>query len=140
MHTAISAPIRRLLKGSAPLLLAFIFLSACSKDSGEGPEGGVGLRVENQSSFTLQEVQVMAGGGGEHMYFDIAPGIRSEYKNFDYTYRYGFVQAIIEGDTLTLQPTDYVGEKRFTEGNFTFVLDVIGELTPLYLVLEFREE
>ncbi len=120
-------------------LLPALFLS-CNKDSESPAEGEVGIRIENLSTYTFDEVLVETGGGGEQEYFDIPPGGRTGYKPFDFTYRYAYIRTIIEGDTLTLQPVDYFGEQRFTEGNFMFKIDIVGETAPLYMVFEFRED
>ena len=124
--------------------ISFIFflfaICACSKDD-EGPfTDEVGIRIENLSSYTFDKVLVETGGGGEQEYFDVTSGNTTDYKSFDYTYRYAFVQTIIGTDTLTLQPIDYVGEQQFTSGRYTFQLDVVGETSPLYMVLEFKQD
>ena len=121
-------------------LLPGLFLSSCSKDN-EGPFANeAGIRIENLSAYTFDEVLVETGGGGEQEYFDIAPGGVTEYKPFEYTYRYAFIRTVIAGDTLTLQPIDYFGEQQFASGKFTFRIDIVGETTPLYMVFEFKED
>lgn len=120
-------------------LLSAVALFSCDKET-EGPGGGVGIRIENLSSYTFDEVLLEAGGGGAHTYTDISPGGITDYQPFDYTYRYAFLQTIIGQDTLTLQPIDYFGEQQFTSGQFTFQVDIVGETTPVYMVLEFRED
>lgn len=120
------------------LLLAGTLLS-CSKENG-GPGEGVGIRIENLSAYTFNEVLVETGGGGEQFYFDIPAGGITDYKNFEYTYRYAYIRTVIGQDTLTLQPIDYVGEQQFADGRFTFRIDIVGETSPLYMVFEFRED
>lgn len=120
------------------LLLAGVLFS-CSKDR-EGPGEGVGIRIENLSAYTFNEVLVETGGGGEQQYLSIPPGGVTDYKNFGYTYRYAFIRTVIGQDTLTLQPVDYVGEQQITDGRFTFRIDIVGETSPLYMVFEFRED
>ncbi len=128
-----------ILYNTAFCLLLGVLVVSCNKDN-EGPSSGkVGIRIENLSNFTFDEVLLETGGGGEQEYFDIPPGGITGYKPFNYTYRYAYIRAILQDDTLTLQPIDFFGEQKFTEGNFTFRLDIVGE-APLYLVLEFRED
>lgn len=119
------------------LFLALPFFS-CTKSPEDGAPG-VQLRIENLSSFTLSEVRIETGGGGAGLYTGIGPGQQSEYQDFDYTYRYAFVEVIVGGDTLRLQPIDYVGEQKFTSGKFTFQIELIGN-PPLYMALRFRED
>ncbi|MCB0570058.1 MAG: hypothetical protein KDC66_09860 [Phaeodactylibacter sp.] len=119
------------------VLLSGLLAFGCSKDT-EGP-GTLQLRIENQSAYTFSQVRVETGGGGDGLFTDIGPGERSEYKAFEYTYRYAYIQAIIGADTLTLQPIDYVGEQRYTSGKFTFQVDIIGD-PPLYMALNFLED
>ena len=124
---------------AAFLLLAAIAFS-CSKEK-DGPfSDGVGIRIENQSSYSFDEVLIETGGGGEQEYFDVQPGGVTDYKAFEYTYRYAFIRTIIGSDTLTLQPIDFFGEQQFTKGQFTFQIDIVGETTPLYMVFEFKED
>ena len=115
-------------------------LSSCNKDDGSPSGEGVGIRIENLSNYTFDEVLIEAGGGGEQEYLGVAPGAVTDYKDFDYTYRYAFIRTIVGTDTLTLQPVDYFGEQKFTEGRFTFRIDIVGESSPLYLVFEFKED
>jgi hypothetical protein len=124
--------------------ISLLILWSCqSDDEMSTPTSGneVQLRIENVSTFTFDEVYIEAGGGGDQTYDDISSGALSDYKVFDYVYRYGFIQVLIADDTLSLQPIDYVGEERYTSGQFTYVIDIISELEqPAYMILEFREE
>ena len=127
------------LSAALGVLLANMFVS-CSKGDESPFADGVGIRVENLSTYTFDEVLLETGGGGEHEYFNVLPGAITDYKPFEYTYRYAYIRTIIGADTLTLQPIDFFGEQQFTKGKFTFQIDVVGETTPLYMVFEFRED
>ena len=59
----------------------------------------------------------------EKEFEDLDPGEQSGYKIFDLAYRYAFVELVIEGDTFTLQPIDYVGESPLPHGNYTYAID-----------------
>lgn len=125
---------------AALFLMMSIFYASCNKDAGGEPlAGNVGIRIENLSDFTFDEVLVETGGGGEREYFNIPPGGITDYKPFDYTYRYAYIRVVLQGDTLTLQPIDFFGEQKYTDGKYTFLLDIVGE-APLYLVSDFRED
>ncbi|MCB0614191.1 MAG: hypothetical protein KDC75_12810 [Phaeodactylibacter sp.] len=125
---------------TAACLLSVALLLSCNKED-EAPFGnGTGIRIENLSTYTFDEVLVETGGGGEQEYLDIPVGGITDYKPFEYTYRYAYIRTIIGGDTLTLQPIDFVGEQQFTKGAFTFRIDIVGETTPLYMVFEFKED
>lgn len=124
------------------LLISGLLLFSCSKDTEQKPaeeNAAVQIRIENRSKFTLSQVLLETGGGGTRTYTDIGPGQLSDYHGFDFTYRYAFIQAIIQGDTLTLQPIDYVGERRYTNGKFSFLIDIVGD-PPQYMVFDFRED
>lgn len=104
------------------------------------PGDQVALRVHNLSHFTLDEVTVQPGEGGLQRYTKLGPGEVSDYKDFDFTYRYAYIQVVIGQDTLSLQPFDYVGEPRFDTGAFTFELAVSGDDEPAYLTLNFKKD
>jgi hypothetical protein len=112
----------------------------CTPEPSEPAGEAVRLRVENLSPFILEEVLVEAGeGGGQATYRDIGPRQKSAYQDFRHTYRYAFIQVIVQQDTFRLQPLDYLGERRFQKGKFTLLLDFIGD-PPLYLTTHFRED
>jgi hypothetical protein len=97
-------------------LLLFLSAQACEKN------GQVLIRLENRTGKDFTSVLVDAGGN-EQTYPALADGERSAYKPYAAAYRYGFVQAItITGDTLFVQPIDYVGESHLDGGHYTYVL------------------
>jgi hypothetical protein len=123
------------------LLLVCFLLGSCSKDEDTSPDDTAQLRIENLSPFVINQLLVEAGGGGEQAYNNLQPGQLSEYKAFEYIYRYGFIQAVINNDTLTLQPTDYVGEQRYTNGFYSYLIDItVDNNQPAYMTLDFRED
>lgn len=133
--------------GKLPSILASLALAwslaaliqGCTQQAPSNPEGAVQLRIENLSKFELEEVRVEAGGGGVGLFYNLAPQQKSDYQDFDYTYRYAFVQVVAQGDTLSLQPVDYVGERRFQRGKFTLQLNLVGD-PPLYMTVNFKED
>ena len=127
---------------SIPLFLLVFFLAVgCSEDEAPFPDDTAKLRIENLSPFLISEILIEAGGGGEHTYTNLQAGKLSEYKEFEYVYRYGFIQAIVNNDTLTLQPIDYFGEQQFTNGYYSYLIDITVENNkPAYMTLDFRED
>lgn len=122
-------------------LLVFFLAISCSEGDTAFPDDSAKLRIENLSPFVITEMLVEAGGGGEHTYTNLQAGQVSEYKDFEYVYRYGFIRAIIDQDTLTLQPIDYVGEKQFTNGHYSYLIDITVENNQAeYMTLDFRED
>jgi hypothetical protein len=117
-------------------------VAACGQEDDQVLPGhdGVALRVQNQSNFTIESLEVEPGAGGYQVYENIAPGATSAYQPFDFIYSYAYLRAVIAGDTLTLQPIDYVGAEPYNSGAYTYLLQVNGESEPTSLSIEFRED
>ena len=100
---------------------AFLFiltLLGCSREE----SSIVDIRIRNVSSYDFENV-VLDTEGGEGTFENIPSQQTSGYKTFAYAYRYAYVELQIDGVTLTLQPNDYVGEKKLDEGNYTYEID-----------------
>jgi len=125
------------------LILAFVagfFACDNSEDSVLPGHDGAALRITNSSGFTITALQVTPGGGGSQVYEDIAPGATTEYLPFDYIYSYAYLEAIVEGDTLVLQPIDYVGATAFDSGAYTYLVQISGDSVPESLSIQFQED
>ncbi|MCG8330933.1 MAG: hypothetical protein MI974_24790 [Chitinophagales bacterium] len=121
------------------LLVLLLFIIACEKADDSVSEGIAQLRLDNRSPYTLDKVIVEPGEGGRQIYEHVKSGETSNYKTFDYLYRYAFIQAVIGLDTLTLQPIDYVGEERFNNGLYTYTIDITTEENrPGYMIVDFK--
>ncbi len=111
-------------------LVAILLALGCNNEE-------VSIRIDNQTGSDLVSIDVNSNGN-ENSYGSLPHGEKSEYKTYPQAYRYGFVQAItIAGDTLTVQPIDYVGESPLDDGNYTYRLTVntpVGSLLGLELV------
>jgi hypothetical protein len=111
-------------------------LTAC--DSPLLPWGGgdVEIRIQNNSSFPFERVEVGFPEGRVN-YGSIRANSASEYRGVSKAYRYAYIEVEIAGEELVLQPIDYVGESLLGPGRYTYVLNttVEGQLT-----LEFRED
>ncbi|MCB0635762.1 MAG: hypothetical protein KDC54_04060 [Lewinella sp.] len=98
------------------LLLCTTFMLTCDKND------RVEIRLENQTGKDFVSVYVNSNGA-ENNYPSLANGDRSAYKAYERAYGYGYVEAITTvGDTLFVQPIDYVGETGLDNGQYTYVL------------------
>lgn len=95
-----------------------ISVVGCSGDDDVSP-AQVQIRIKNSSSFRYLDIMINTGGG-ENNYGDIELHRFSEYKSFDYAYRYAYIQLKIEEETFILQPIDYVGETKLAAGKYTY--------------------
>lgn len=114
---------------------------ACENSNGSVLPGhdGAALRIENGSAFAISSLEVNTGGGRQ-IYEDIAPGDVTAYRPFDFIYSYAYLQAVVEGDTLTLQPIDYVGAQAYDSGAYTYLIQISGTTVPSSISIEFRED
>lgn len=78
------------MKNLLSVLLALFFISSCAED----PEPhGVLIRVENNSELDFKAVLVNSGSGNVE-FGDIKAGKKSDYREFESAYRYGFVSVL----------------------------------------------
>lgn len=117
---------------SSLLILIVIALTSCDK-----PNDCL-IAIENNSTYNIQSVFVDTSGG-ENDYDSIPAKEKSEYKKFDFTYKYAYIRAIIDSAEFIIQPIDYNGERKHRKGNYTFKLDV-EDYANRKLSLEFIEE
>lgn len=119
--------------GLLALLLVTLAL-ACETIVSDGPGRPVEIRVENASSALMEDVRV-GFPSGEVVYGDVAPGAVTDYRTVERAYRYAYVWTLMDGDTLALQPIDYVGESLLAAGRYTYRLDLFeGRSLTLELV------
>ncbi|MEM9723074.1 MAG: hypothetical protein AAGA10_27650 [Bacteroidota bacterium] len=104
------------------ILLSFLYLCLGCEEN-ETLREEVNLRVQNLSEFDFEQVLVQAGGT-ENLFGDIPAGQTSFYADFNFAYRYAYVQLEIQGDTFVIQPIDFVGETPLSKGSYTYQLDV----------------
>ncbi|MEM9935098.1 MAG: hypothetical protein AAF824_15845 [Bacteroidota bacterium] len=117
-------------------IAAVCCIAAC--DNEDNPSGdGVKLRVENISDRPFDEVLVRIGGK-EHMYGSLDTGAVSSYAAFDFCYAYAYTEVVVGNDTAIIQPIDFVGERKYAAGTFTYQLfftDFLAE--EEYLTIQF---
>lgn len=99
------------------LLISILLLSCTQND-----DDILLLRIKNTSQFDYTDV-IVNTSGGEHNYGTINFNQASDYKSFDFAYRYTFVELKIDGITYTIQPIDYVGETPLDIGKYTYEIN-----------------
>lgn len=77
------------------------------------------IRIKNISPYNYELLLV-----GNQFFGDLKSGQETEYKIFDYAYRYNSVSLAINGQVLKFGPMDYVGEKPLEHGYFTYLIGV----------------
>ena len=86
--------------------------------SSENETTQVNLRVSNISDHNFENIVVR-----DRSYNHLNSGQTSEYQLFDYAYSYDFIELEIDGKTYTIQPIDFVGESKLTNGDYTYAID-----------------
>jgi hypothetical protein len=111
------------------LLPAFSLSQACDLT---GPASApTELFVQNVSAFAMSDLVVNEWEIGE-----LQAGGRAGPRLFSTVYSYGAIGAVVLGDTLRIQPIDFVGEEPLGRGEFTYVLSVGGDERQRWLILE----
>lgn len=100
-------------------IVILIVVTGCSKDQ-NGSE--VQIRIKNISAHDFTDITVNTSSG-INSYGSLSANQVSAYKTFSFAYRYAFVQLKINGTIFTLQPIDYVGESKLSEGKYTYEID-----------------
>ncbi len=100
------------------LILISILIMSCSQ-SDDTIEKGLLIRVKNISQFEFNNVLVNTNGG-EQNFGSIDVNQYSDYKSFNFAYRYAFIELTIDGSTFTIQPIDYFGETTLANGKYTY--------------------
>ena len=103
------------------LTLILLLLTSCTSKE-------VQLRVRNSSAYTYDSVSVNTSGG-ENTYGSVPAGAVSDYKTFDFAYRYAYISLKIDTVSYILQPIDYVGETKLKSGNYTYEVSVYDTAT-----------
>lgn len=114
--------------------LFILFLCSCGIQDGE--PNGVFIRVQNNSDVNFTGV-IVQSGNEEQAFGEILARTSSDYKEFDYAFRYGAVWLEAEGQDLSLIPNDYVGEIPLRDGFYTYRIGLSSaNLTDATLVFE----
>jgi hypothetical protein len=128
---------RRVSRATAVFCLALcsVVVAACRTRAGLVTEPL--LRVRNVSGVRLDSVTVQVTGP-VLLFGSFAPGQTSPYRAVGTAYRYARIQATVNGERLTLQPQDYVGETPLSAGRYTYELSV--DMPARALRLNFRPD
>lgn len=120
------------------LALLLVFLSACGIQ--DGSPNGVFIRVQNNSDVNFKGVTIQSGNA-EGTFGDILARTSSDYKEFEYAFRYGGIWLKAEGLDFSLIPIDYVGEIPLKHGFYTYRVGLSSaNLTDAFLVFDLIEE
>jgi hypothetical protein len=88
------------------------------------------VRIRNNSNVDFNRVQVEFPDQHNVDYGSIPSCSTSGYQVTSRAYRYAAVVVETDGQPLTLQPIDYLGEEELPPGRYTYTLDVDnGQLT-----------
>jgi hypothetical protein len=120
------------MKNTVIIFLLFpLLLTGCSKEE----DLGVQIRIKNVSRYLYSSI-IVSTGGGRQEYNALKSNEISDYKIYQFCYRYAFVQLKLDGKTYVLQPIDYVGETKLESGKFTYEInaDVNTNLLKLIFV------
>ncbi|GAB3221517.1 hypothetical protein GCM10027454_14260 [Algoriphagus aestuariicola] len=120
------------------LMLFFLVFSACGIH--DGRPDGVFIRIHNNSDVNFEKVTVQSGNE-EQFFGDVLSRTASEYREFDYAFRYGAVWLQAEGRDFSLIPTDYVGETPLRNGFYTYRIGLSSaNLSDAELTFELIDE
>ncbi|GGF73945.1 hypothetical protein [Wenyingzhuangia marina] len=96
-------------------------LISCSNND-DNITSELNIRLSNVSQYDFQNIVVNTSTGNT-AFENISPQEMTSYKTFKTAYRYAYVKLEIDGETYTLQPSDYVGETPLKKGNYTYQID-----------------
>lgn len=114
------------------LIPAALALSGCVT----GPPADETLvRIHNASARTLNSVRVDFGERSVS-YGQLIPGQTSEYRPAGTAYRYAFMEAMVDGQRMTFQPIDYVGETPLGPGRHTYHVTIDAPTRSLRIVMQ----
>ncbi|MFA5656267.1 MAG: hypothetical protein WDA37_05930 [Dysgonamonadaceae bacterium] len=103
------------------LIISISTLISCSSDDVNNTSE-LNIRLSIVSQYDFQNIVVNTTTGNMN-FENISSQEMTNYKTFETAYRYAFVELEIDGETYTLQPIDYVGEKPLENGNYTYEID-----------------
>jgi hypothetical protein len=116
------------------LNLLFIFLLSCGIE--DGRPNGVFIRVQNNSDVNFTNV-IVQSGNVENGYGTILARSNSDYKEFEYAFKYAAVWLRSENQEFSLVPNDYTGEIPLRAGYYTYRIGLSSaNLTDANLVFE----
>lgn len=116
------------------LYLLFLFLASCGIQ--DGRPNGVFIRVQNNSDVNFTSV-IVQSGNLENAFGTILARSTSEYKEFEYAFKYASIWLQAEGHPLNLDSKVKEGELPLKNGLYTYKVGLSSaNLTDANLVFE----
>lgn len=81
--------------------------------------GGTDIRVKNESTYTLEQIEITTPSQTE-AFGTLTPTTVSEYVAFDEAYQFAAATFVASGYRFEITPTDYSGEEELGGGFFTY--------------------
>lgn len=110
---------------------------ACSDPA--GVDGGVQIRVVNNSPFAFDEVEVNFSSQNES-YGSLSVGGATGYRSVRLAYRYAYVRVRSGNKTVVQQPIDYVGETPLAPGRYSYVIELTTLDQPFAAITRLRPD
>ncbi|MCF0055672.1 hypothetical protein [Dyadobacter sp. CY356] len=111
---------------------------ACSKDkelsNDVEAKSQVQIRIRNASLLPFEDIEVNTSGG-INKFGTVGDNQISDYKTFDFAYRYSFVKLNINGEPYIIQPIDYTGEQKLESGKYTYEIRLDPESNQIFMSL-----
>jgi len=121
------------------LIIGILFINlGCTKDKELDGDvearNQVQIRIKNTSLLPFENIEVNTSGGLNH-FGTVADNEVSDYKTFDFAYRYSFVKLTINGEPYIIQPIDYTGESKLESGKYTYEIQLDPESNQIFMSL-----
>lgn len=111
---------------------------SCSKDKDFNndveAQSQVQIRIRNASLLPFEDIEVNTSGG-VNKFGTVNDSQESDYKTFDFAYRYSFVKLNINGEPYIIQPIDYTGEHKLESGKYTYEIHLDPESNQIFMSL-----
>jgi hypothetical protein len=120
------------------LYLLFLILTSCGIQ--DGRPDGVFIRVQNNSDVNFTSV-IVQSGNVENEFGTILARSSSEYKEFEYAFKYASVWLKSEGHSFKLKSSIKEGEMPLKAGYYTYRVGLSSaNLTDASLVFNFVKD
>lgn len=121
------------------LFVGIVFLHlSCSRDkdlsNDVDAQSQVQIRIRNASLLPFEDIEVNTSGG-INKFGTVGDSQTSDYKTFDFAYRYSFVKLNINGEPYIIQPIDYSGEHKLESGKYTYEIHLDPESNQIFMSL-----
>jgi hypothetical protein len=124
------------MKKTVYLILVITTLLGCSS-SEESTD--LQIRISNVSDYNFEDINVNTTGDIVN-FGDLNSNSKSDYKIFNLAYKYAFIEFLIDGETFTIQPIDYVGETPLENGKYSYEINIDPNSQFSKIILELKVE